>query len=180
ADRHDDGQRADAEVDGSGNLWVVGTTTSDVFPVTDDAYDATKAAFDDGYVVKLDSQGRVVYATYLGGDNVECMGGVALTPDGDVVVVGTTISENFPVTAGAIQDVNQGGQGDGFLVKLDAAGQLLYSTYFGGTGAEYCQGRGNHWADVAAAPDGALYFLLGTTASSEFPAPGATGCTLRR
>lgn len=168
----------DADVDSNGNLWLVGTTTNAQFPVTDDAIYPGKNEFDDGYVVKLDAQGRLVYATYLGGNSIDCMGGLAIDQDGNVILGGTTVSEDFPVTPNAAQSLHAGGQGDGFLVKLDAAGQLLYASYFGGTGTEACSSAGSRINDVAAAPDGSIYFLIGTTTSNELPAAGAVGDNL--
>ena len=170
----------DAALDSDGSLWLVGMTANAEFPVTDDAIDDVKIDLDDGYVVKLDPRGQLVYATYVGGNSLNCMAGVAVDGDGNVFAAGTTISTDFPVTAGAVQPVAPGGGGDGFLVKLDPSGQLLHSTYFGGASAEICSGRGQRWAGVETAPDGSIYLLISTTVSIEFPAPGGTPRGARR
>jgi hypothetical protein len=169
----------DVAVDGAGNLWMVGTTANPQFPVTDDALEMEKSSLDDGYVVKLDAQGQLVYATYLGGSFFTCMGGADVDADGNVYVTGITQSADCPVTKDALQTTPPGGQGDAFLTKLDANGQLLYSTYFGGTGSEECTGsRTTHWARVRGAADGSFYMLIALTTSLEFPVPGGTRSTL--
>jgi hypothetical protein len=138
------------------------------FPITDDAADPVRAAFDDGYVAKLDPDGQLVYATYLGGSGVNCIGGAAVDEDGNVYIAGTTTSTDFPIMGGAVQDTAPGGAGDGFVAKLDSAGRLLHATYFGGTGYESCPGRGYPVASIALAPEDALYVLIGSTNSMQF------------
>src|SRR3990172_2154320 len=52
-------------VDGSGNVYVTGNTTSTDFPATPGAYDTTKNSSDDAFVAKFDVSGSsLVYATY--------------------------------------------------------------------------------------------------------------------
>ena len=58
---------------------------------------------------------------------------------GEVALVGTTGSSNYPTTPGAYDRV-QSGSGDGFVSILDTkrsgAAQLVYSTLIGGSGSE--------------------------------------------
>jgi len=164
---------ADVATDATGSLWVVGSTGNMAFPITDDAADPVRAAFDDGYVAKLDPAGTLVYATYLGGSAANCIGGAAVDEDGNVYIAGTTTSTDFPVMGGAAQDTAPGGAGDGFVAKLNSAGQLLQATYFGGTGYESCPGRGYAVASIALGSEDALYVLIGSTNSTQFPAGGA-------
>jgi hypothetical protein len=163
----------DAAVDAAGNLWMVGVTPNPSFPITDDAADPERSTVDDNYVVRLNAAGDLVYATYLGGNSLNCIGGVAVDDDGNAYIAGSTISSDFPVTAGAVQNIAPGGGGDGFLAKLGPDGRLLHSTYFGGTNYEYCSGRGSPVASITVAPDNGIYAVIGLTGSSEFPAPGA-------
>jgi hypothetical protein len=159
----------DAAVDAAGNLWLVGMTASMEFPITDDAADPQRSTLDDGYVVRLDPQGALVYATYLGGNQINCASGIAVDEQGSAYVIGTTHASDFPITNDAMQPVSTGGTGDGFLVKLDAAGQLVYASYLGDEGSEQCDGRGVRLASIALAPD-AVYALITSTTSTEFPA----------
>jgi hypothetical protein len=65
----------------------------------------------------------------------------AISTNGQVVIGGITTSPDFPVTAGAIQSqkrisypTRDSLNPNGFLVRLNAQGQLLSSTYLGGPG----------------------------------------------
>jgi hypothetical protein len=109
--------------DAEGNIYVVGSTSSTDFPVTADAVQPAYGGGDsDGVIAKLDPTGsRVLYATYLGGSAGETIRAITFSPSGDLVVVGTTYSADFPVTAGVLQP-RLSGVSDGFIVKLSASG----------------------------------------------------------
>jgi hypothetical protein len=78
----------------------------------------------------------------------------------NVYVAGTTSSSNFP-TKNPYQWTYSGNQ-DAFVTKLSPEGNtLLYSTYLGGSGHEYC-------ADIAIDRFGSAY-LTGETGSRNFP-----------
>src|SRR5262249_11137248 len=119
----------DSAVDAQGNLWLAGMTSNTDFPLTNPIKE-TKSEFDDGYVVKIDPAGKIVYATYFGGTFWNCLAAVDVDADGNAYVAGTTNSDDFPITGGAAQPTYADGQGDGFLSKLGPDGQLVYSTYF--------------------------------------------------
>jgi hypothetical protein len=51
-------------------------------------------------------------------------------------VTGSTASRNFPAHE-AIQSTYGGGLSDAFVANFDTSGGLVYSTYFGGSGADY-------------------------------------------
>ena len=155
-------------VDSAGNAYVTGIARSSDFPVSPGAYQTSGAGV--AFVTKLDpSQSGAasrVYSTYLGGSGSE--GGFAIAVDGanDAYITGITNSIDFPVTATAFQS-NIVGAPDGFLTKLNAAGNaLLYSTYFGGTFTDY---------PLAVAIDGSgNAYVTGYTDSQNFPvSPGA-------
>jgi hypothetical protein len=121
-------------VDATGNAYVSMRTGSTNFPVT-------AGAFDTGYnggntdvaVAKVNPAGSaLVYATYLGGSNVEASAALRVDVAGSVFVAGSTQSTNFPTIAGAADTTHNGGQNDGFIARLNAAGSaLLYSTFAG-------------------------------------------------
>jgi len=76
-------------------------------------------------------------------------------------VTGVTLSNDFPVTASAV-DKSANGNQDAFLFKLDADGKaLVYSTYLGGSQKD--GGRG-----VVVDKSGKAY-LTGCTKSTDFP-----------
>jgi hypothetical protein len=68
------------------------------------------------------------YSSHLGGSNHENVGNIATDATGALYVFGSTLSANFPVTAGAPYENNQ--QRDCFVAKLNPAGTALeYATY---------------------------------------------------
>ena len=57
-------------VDGAGNAYVTGCTSSSDFPTTPGAFDRATMAADDVFVVKLNPAGSgLAYATFLGGSD---------------------------------------------------------------------------------------------------------------
>ncbi|MBV8857913.1 MAG: VCBS repeat-containing protein [Acidobacteria bacterium] len=147
-------------VDSSGSAYVVGTTTSSDFPGTG-SFQATKDAFNDAFVVKLNPDGKsLAYATYLGGNGDDFGSAVAVDAAGNAYVGGLTGSGSFPTTAGAFQTGKEAGS-DAFLAKLNPAGTgLVYSTYLGGNGGEQV-------TSVAVDAAGAAY-VAGRTDSPNF------------
>ena len=79
-------------VDGSGNLYVTGTTNSTDFEGANNAYHG--GAYD-GFVAKLTSAGVRVWATYLGGSGDDEAGGIAVDSAGNAFVSGFTASTDF-------------------------------------------------------------------------------------
>ena len=82
----------------------------------------------------------------------------------------------MPITPDAFQPAYGGGNYDGLLVKINAAGsQLLYSTYFGGSGDD----RVSTYDALARDEQGNLYFA-GRTASTNFPTLNPIQSSLQR
>jgi hypothetical protein len=130
-------------LDPSGQLYVVGGTYSTNFPVLF-APQSTNGGGQDAFVTRLNTNGFINYSTYLGGNGsgVEQANGVAVDGNGNAYVTGSTVSSNFPVTAGAFQALYKGGS-DAFVTKIfGAIGNLIYSTYLGGTGFDWSSGIG--------------------------------------
>ena len=149
-------------VDSSGNAYVTGFTQSSDFPVTSGALQTTSAGFADAFVSKLNSDGSaLIYSTYLGGTGRDQGQRIAVDSSGSAYIVGSTESNDFPTTAGALQTTFGGGD-DAFVSKLNSSGSaLIYSTYLGGSDIDL--GRG-----LAVDSSGNAY-LTGATLSSNFP-----------
>jgi hypothetical protein len=107
-------------VDRRGNILVVGSTSSQDFPVTGNALQKTYGGgANDAVMAILSGDGsQLLYATYLGGSGDDLIRSLALGPNGEVYLVGKTDSGNFPVTPGAAQTA-RGGKMDAFVVKLE-------------------------------------------------------------
>ena len=149
-------------VDGSGNAYVTGETTSPDFPTTAGAFARTSHGAYDVFVTKLNASGSALaYSTYLGGTAVDNGERIAVDASGQALVLGFSSSSDFPTTAGAL-DVTANGGFDITLTKLNAAGNgLIYSTYLGGSDVEFAGG-------LAVDAAGNTY-ISGTTASADFP-----------
>jgi hypothetical protein len=83
----------------------------------------------------------LVYSTYLGGGGNGNDGGfIAVDTSGNAYVTGVTNTCDFPTTPGAFQ-TTCGGNGDAFVIKLNAAGSApVYSTYLGGANGDEGEG----------------------------------------
>jgi hypothetical protein len=110
-------------LDNKGNIFIVGHTTSSNFSVTPDAlqraYGGGKQAHEeDGVLAVISPDGsRLVYATFLGGSGDDLIRSVALGPNGEIYLIGSTSSRDFPATPNAVQ-TELGGNADAFVVKL--------------------------------------------------------------
>jgi uncharacterized protein (TIGR03437 family) len=126
-------------VDGAGNAYVSGYTLSTDFN-TKDPIQTTNRGGLDGFVTKINSAGSaLVYSTYLGGGGDDLSYGLTVDAAGNVYLTGVTESADFP-TRSPYQSVRKGSS-DAFATKINASGtDLLYSSYFGGDGADF--GRG--------------------------------------
>src|SRR5258708_28571170 len=122
-------------LDSSGsNIYVIGQTSSNDFPLLSPAQPAFGGSFD-AFVAKISSAGAKVYATYLGGSGDDRGTGIAVNTAGAVYVTGFTSSTNFP-TVTPLQ-ISNGGGFDAFVAKLNPAGSAFqYSTYLGGSANE--------------------------------------------
>jgi hypothetical protein len=147
-------------VDGTGQAYVTGLTTSADYPCTVGAFDTSYSAGGDAFVSVLDPTGTaLVYSSLLGGSNSDYGYGIAVDTEGLAYVAGATYSTDYPTTSGAVQGTYGGGEKDATVSVLSATGgELLYSTYLGG-----------NYADEAAAlavPRPGSVYVTGSTAST--------------
>jgi hypothetical protein len=121
-------------VDGSGNAYLTGSTSSTDFPTANPlqaSNNSTALSPVNAFVTKINANGTaLVYSTYLGGRNVDEGSGIAVDSSGKAYVDGITSSTNFPI-ANALQS-SYGGVEDALVTKINSVGStLLYSTYLG-------------------------------------------------
>jgi hypothetical protein len=147
-------------VDGSGNAYVTGFTSSSTFPV-ENAQQSTMSGAFDAFVTKLDPSGSaLIYSTFLGGNVGEQGFGIAVDGSGNAYVTGTTTSSTFPIQSA--QQSLYGGNTDGFVTKFNPSGSAhVYSTFLGGTGFDA-------GIDIKVDGTGSAY-LVGETKSTDFP-----------
>lgn len=132
--------------------YVAGYTTSVNAMATAGTFDATYNAGGDAYVAKFAANGTRVWGTYFGGSAKDEARGVALAPNGDVVMVGITASLSGIATTGAFQTTLAASQmTDGLVARFNSSGLRIWSTYFGGS-------QGDELHDVRVASDGTIGF----------------------
>lgn len=162
-------------VDASGAAYVTGDTDSSDFP-TENALQPVYGDGRDIFVAKLPPEGgRLVYATYLGGNNFDVGNGIAVDAAGAAYVTGTTFSPDFP-TVKPMQPTCAScvvaGASDAIVAKLrpDGAG-LLHSTFLGGSSLD-------EGSSIAVDLMGAAY-VTGATHSLNFPTVQPLQATVR-
>jgi hypothetical protein len=149
-------------VDSSGSVYVVGLTNSLNFPTQNPFQGTYAGGVFDVFVTKFSLKGNtLLYSTYLGGNNIDEGGSIAVDSSGSAYVTGLTNSTNFP-TQNPFQGGFGGGAFDAFVTKLSPTGNtLVYSTYLGGNGDD--EGFG-----IAVDDSGSAY-VTGITDSTNFP-----------
>jgi uncharacterized protein (TIGR03437 family) len=153
-------------VDSQGNFYLAGDTESPDFPVVN-AVQNTLAGDQDGFIAILSPSGNsLLSATFLGGTAQDYISGIALDPAGNIYVVGSTLSTNFPVLNAATTSIpkspSQANPYEGFLAAYSPLGQsLLYSTLIGGSQQD------GAWA--VAVDSTANVYVAGVTSSPDLP-----------
>ena len=135
------------------------------------------------YVAKLNAAGTLLWATYVTGTYGAIPTGMAVDSTGNVIVAGTTNSDDYPVTPGAFQTAYSAAAAPlplapgntysapppatGYVTKVNATGTgLIWSTYFGGSNTDQITG-------MAVGPTGEI-FVAGQAYSSDLPALAGT------
>ena len=93
-------------------------------------------------VIAYGQSEEIFYCTFLGGSMPDRIRGVCLDSQGNIIVVGGTYSEDFPIL-NAAQETYSGGElenaeyfsltGEAFVAKFSPSQELLWSTYLGGS-----------------------------------------------
>lgn len=157
----------DIYTDSEGYTYISGNTRDKNFPATEGAYQTELKGEADVFVVKFTPEGKIVFATLIGGTKREHHSGLTVDEQGFIYIVGGTHSSDFPVTEGSYDtSFNGEGQfaGDVFLTKLNPTGtDIIFSTFIGGeveetanTGGVKIDSKGN-------------IIIVGTTLSHDFP-----------
>ena len=162
-------------IDGSGAIYLTGSTNSTNLPIITAVKQSTLApgAIRNVYVAKItpNASGPVLdYVTYLGGNGTDTPVGIAVDGSGDPYVAGTTTSTNFPFSGNAYQQVPLAGSTGTNHVFVTAftsdATSLTYSSYLSGNGDDFASGM-----TIDSAQN---LYVTGTTTSTNV-GNGATG-----
>ena len=169
----------------NGELYVYGVTSSTNFPMAGQPFDnsfnggpyqlqnSLEFNGSDIYIARFNPNGTALLSsTYVGGTSTDGLnaaslfynygdqfrGEIVLDANQNVYVSSTTTSTNFP-TQNGFQTLLNGSQ-DAVIFKMNTGlSQLMWSSYFGGSGAE----SGN---SITVGTNGSVYVAGGTTSSS--------------
>ena len=115
-------------VDEAGRAWIAGVASAG-FPVRNAIQPSYGGGGSDAFLVRMDASATdLEFATFLGGSGEDGAFGVAVDQAGSAYLTGATESENFPVTASALQSRFGGGRDDAFVLKVgDESGSVVLS-----------------------------------------------------
>lgn len=148
--------------DAEGNAYVAGTYVTGTIPAFS-AMAATPSALvvNTGKIAvyKLNPTNGTIYRTIFGGSALDTPTAIALDANGNLFVAGTTTSADFPLIKPLIAHGPQG-----FLSKLDATGNLVFSTFIGGS-------QPNDFAilNAIALDTAGNVYVTGSTSATDYP-----------
>ena len=166
------------------NTYTSGVVFGTGYPVSLGSYDGTYNGNCDIGIFKFNTTGsQRLYATYLGGSLADMPHSMFVNSFDELVIFGTTGSNDFPVTATAFDTSFNGGDSlayegsntisfrygsDIFICRFSSDGsQLQASTYVGGTGNDGLNYRNSfNYATIMLGND-SLYFNYGDGARGE-------------
>ncbi len=150
-------------VDFSENVFIAGYTRS-TFNIASGGHQNNWGGSNDAFLVKFNSSGVRLWATYYGAGGNDYIGGVEFDHVNNVYISGNTASYTNIATVG-LDNSYGGGNADAFLVKFDSAGVRQWGTYYGGAntdGSLHCAVDNN----------GNVYIVGITTSSSNISSAG--------
>ncbi len=177
-------------VDSAGEAAIAGNTSSQNFPLAN-PYQSSISPDENGdwgtygFFSKFSADGSsLLYSSYLAGnlgaddwDASTLITGLADDSSGNLYIVGSTDTTNFPTTSGAYMTAFPGTyQSVCFIAKFDTSGEMVYSSYLGGTGYSSPAGvavDASGYAYVAGYDDGQDNFPVTTTSICD---PSSQNC----
>ena len=145
-------------IDKDGNVYIAGRVGSSAFPVKRPI--AGKYGGGDGFIARFSNDGKLDWSTLFGGTGVDEIFGLAVGPDGDVYVVGETVSNEI-ATEGAWIKPYFGWAA--FAARVSSAGEKIEWLTYIGARPGYSRGLGVTVDEV-----GGVY-VVGYTSSKELP-----------
>lgn len=145
------------------NVYLVGTARSTSNISSNNGYQSSYGGgLYDSYLVKFDSSGTRIWATYYGGNESDYGNAVICDKNNNVFITGETQSTSGIATSGAHQDSFSVGYCNAFIVKFENNGTRSWGTYYGGDGETigtalavdysgnlYCGGRTSSHTNIA-------------------------------
>jgi Secretion system C-terminal sorting domain len=172
----------DCKADKAGNIYIVGNVFAidGVAPnfTTAGCYQSIYGGGDlDGFIIKLNNQGAVVWATYFGGEGVDNISALTFDNNNNICIAGSTTSTVGIASANSYQS-NNNGEFDFMFAKFSSSGSILWSTYYGSalddgelTGYVYGPNTGNKFVHIDCDSSNNIY-IIGTSSSEDLGTNG--------
>ncbi len=159
-----------------GEVVLGGSTRSTTLPVTGGVVQGANGnpgggslSGYDAFLIRFDMNSSAIRtATYLGGNGLDVLGGLARTIDGNIAIGVSTSSTNYPVTRVNIQDQLRGLADGALTVMAPGFNGFDFSTYVGGTAVSGARLWEQSVRGVSADSRGGIY-LFGGTVSFNLP-----------
>jgi gliding motility-associated-like protein len=194
-----------ATYDAQGNLYSGGIVFGPGYPTTTGAYSTTFSSIIDIGIIKYNTAttgpASRVWATYIGGSQADFPHSMVVSRQGELVLLGTTGSSNYPTSAAAYDRSFNGGTSitptgtatmpgsDLVVTRLSADGaRLVGSTYLGGsandgllspTQTPLVQNYGDAFRGDILLDAADNIYLASSTASPDFPVSSGLGGNYR-
>lgn len=104
----------------------------------------------DYWVIKVDSQGDLLWERTYGGSGIDVAKSISVLPNKNFLILGNSFSDDFQIT-------NSRGESDFWLIEIDTHGNLIKENSYGGSLFDSGQ-------DIVEGPSGS-YFLTGFSQS---------------
>lgn len=126
-----------------------GSVNGDILPKTSDALHGGKC---DYWAARTDNKGNIVFKKLLDGTESDVARKAIQTDDGGYLIAGSTSSNDLDVSGNH-------GDFDVWIIKLDAAGEVVWKKCYGGPGYE-------DFGSLILTADGGFAFCAGTSSNS--------------
>lgn len=158
------------------NVYIAGRSKSINNIATNNAHQNSIGGNDDAYIASFNSGGFIRWATYYGGAGNDVIYSIARNRNNQLLLAGVT-DTSYNLAHNAQHQPNHGGGGsDCFVLKMDANGNRIWCTYYGGEDEE--QENLEYQAYVISDSSNNIY-LAGTTKSDTGIATTGTAQTSR-
>jgi hypothetical protein len=149
----------DVCIDNSGAIIIGGTSLNSTLYTTAQSFQQNNNGATDAFLARFNKNGVLKFSTFYGGSNSEDIHALTTDNNGNIIATGGSFSNNLSTSASCHQASSNGGM-EIYIIKFDSIGNRIFSTYYGGSGADDAYG--------VSAGSNMEIFVTGHTNSSDF------------
>jgi hypothetical protein len=151
--------------DATGNIYMLGVTESLTGMATTGAWQTSFSGPGSDFLAKFTSAGVLLWSTYLG-ENISAYSG-SYDLSGNIYISGVAFNVLNGINSnGGWLNSYVGGVWESFLLKMDANGSFLWTSYFGSLGDDYA-------SDCLTDLNGNIYLVGSTTSTTGISTSGS-------